>query len=47
MRHVDLLDTIYVQTLTGEDMAKLHITPAEQAFGEEYVVQLNELLKHN
>ena len=46
MRHVELRDTIYVQTLTGDDMAKLHITPAELAFGEEYVVQLNEMMKN-
>ena len=45
IRHVELRDSLYVQTLTKEDMANLHITPAEQAFGEEYVVQLNELLK--
>ena len=45
MRHVELRDSVYVQTLTEEDMVNLHITPEEQAFGEAYVLQLNELFK--
>lgn len=45
MRHVVLRDSVYVQTLTEEDMINLHITPEEQAFGEAFVLQLNDLLK--
>ena len=37
MRHVELRDSVYVQTLTKEDMINLHITPEEQAFGETFV----------
>ena len=33
MRHVELRDSVYVQTLTEEDMVNLHITGAEKAFG--------------
>ena len=46
IRHVVLRDTVYVQTLTEDDMADLHITPAEKDFGNEFVVRMNELLKH-
>ena len=45
MRHLELRDSVYVQTLTEEDMVNLHITQEEKAFGESYVVQLNEILK--
>ena len=45
MRHVELRDTIYVQTLTEDDMTNLHITEEERSFGDAYVIQLNELLK--
>lgn len=43
MRHVEFCDSVYVQTLTEDDFASLHITEDEQAFGEAYVLQLNAL----
>lgn len=45
MHHVELRDSVYVQTLTDADMQNLRITEAEKAFGEQYVVYLNELIK--
>ena len=45
VRHVELRDSVYVQTLTEEDMAIFGITESERAFGDSYLVQLNELLK--
>lgn len=45
MHHVQLCDSIYVQTLTQEDMENLKITDEEQEFSRLYVVQLNELTK--
>ena len=47
IHHVELRDTVYVQTLTEEDMQSFNMTEEERSFGEAYVVQLNELLKHN
>ena len=45
MHHVELRDSVYVQTLTDTDMQNLKITEAEKAFGEQYVVFMNELIK--
>lgn len=46
IQHVERRDSVFVQTLTEEDMAALNITEDEQAFSNAYVVQLNELIKH-
>lgn len=46
IQHVELRDSVYVQTLTEEDMLTFRITEQERAFGDAYVVQLNELIKH-
>lgn len=45
IQHVELQDSVYVQTLTEEDMASFHITEEEKAFGDAYVVKLNEFLR--
>lgn len=45
MRHVEYRDSMYVQTLTDEDMRNLHITETEKAFGADYVAKLNEMHK--
>lgn len=45
MHHVQLCDSVYVQTLTQEDMRNLKITAEEQEFSRQYVVQLNELTR--
>ena len=45
IQHVERRDSVFVQTLTEEDMAALNITEDEQAFSNAYVVQLNELIK--
>lgn len=45
MHHVVFRDSLYVQTLTDDDMANLHITESEQAFSNSFVVSMNELLK--
>lgn len=46
IQHVVRRDSVFVQTLTEEDMQALHITEEEQAFGAAYLVQLNELTKN-
>lgn len=46
IQHVERRDSMFVQSLTEEDMAALNITEDEQAFSNAYVVQLNELIKH-
>ena len=45
MHHVELRDSVYVQTLTEEDLESLGITRDEKSFGEKYVNELNKLLK--
>ena len=47
IQHVELQDGVYVQTLTEEDMANFHITEEEKAFGDAYVVKLNEFIKQH
>lgn len=46
MHHVEFRDSVFVQTLTDEDMVNLNITDAERAFSSNYVVSLNEMLKN-
>ena len=46
MHHVEFRDSIYVQTLTEEDMASLGITETERVFSNDYVVSMNEFLKN-
>ena len=38
-------DSVYVQTLTDDDMVNLKITDEERAFSNNYVVSLNELYR--
>ena len=45
IHHVEFRDSVYVQTLTPEDMVALKITEEEQEFGNQYVISLNELIK--
>lgn len=45
MHHVEFRDSLYVQTLTSDDMLNLQITEEEQQFGHNYVVCLNEMIK--
>ena len=45
MHHVELRDSVYVQTLTEDDMCNLKITDEEQAFSEGYVDYMNSLIK--
>lgn len=44
IRHVELRDRVYVQTLTEDDMTKLNITEEERAFGVTYLTNLNKLI---
>ena len=44
VKHVELQDSIYVQTLTAEDYESLGFTQEEIDFGREYVRILNEQL---
>lgn len=46
MHHVVLVDSVYVQTLTEADMSALQITDAERQFSNDYIIQLNELLRN-
>ena len=46
MHHVERRDSMYVQTLTEEDMVNLSISESEKAFSDNYVVSLNELMKN-
>ena len=45
MHHVEFKDSVYVQTLTDDDMVNLKITDEERAFSNDYVVSLNELYR--
>ena len=38
-------DSVYVQTLTDDDMVNLKITDEERAFSNDYVVSMNELYR--
>ncbi len=40
---VALIDSLYVQTMTDEDMKGLSITEEEKSFSDAYVAVLNEL----
>ena len=46
VHHMEFRDSVYVQTLTPEDMISLRITEEERDFATQYVVKLNELLKY-
>lgn len=46
IHHIELRDSIYVQTLSEEDMDSLHITEEERAFSDYYLANLNTLLKY-
>ena len=46
VHHVEFRDSVYVQTLTSDDMISLNITDDEQEFSNQYVISLNELLKN-
>ncbi len=43
MHHVEFRDSIYVQTLTEDDMVCLKITDKERIFSTNYVIGLNYL----
>ena len=43
MHHVEFRDSIYVQTLTEDDMVCLKITDKERIFSTNYAIGLNYL----
>ena len=45
IQHVEFRDSVYVQTLTEDDMQTFNMTEEERAFGDAFVVKLNELIK--
>ena len=45
IQHILLRDSVYVQTLTEDDLVNLNITEEERAFSDTCVAKLNSLLK--
>ena len=45
IHHVAFCDSLFVQTLTEDDLDNLKMTGEERAFSEQYVVDLNEFYR--